>query len=267
MQLSRFVQVLLLRDVLMYIFPGSIFGMLLCLIGFDQYIASYTYYIFNNFGEFLGATILLAISYSLGYFLYIFTTAVVRWIFKIPSNKEPRLVKKNSSKKEHNLSFDTIENDLVSKVSQFAGKNLIAGWSGLLREEVGLDQRGLRYIRYLCEMEVMEKYPEIHYITIERRSSLKNFQTSLSGALMVAGTIGLINAAVGNLTSLPDRKIEAVLGSAMIFLAILLFKSLEKMEQELRISIWRAFHAMSLIKETQQVEASPNDLAKETTLT
>lgn len=248
MQVSRFVQVILLRDVLMYILPGGIFGFLVWTIGPSQTITAYSKSSVDTFGEFVSTVILIGVFYSLGYFIYSFTNSMFNRIYKLPSSIVNVPHKKNETEKEGSYSFAGIENDLISRVSQTIGEGAIADWTNSLREEIGSDQRGLRYLRYLCEMMVMQKYPDIHHITIERKAALKNFQTSMSGVLILAGGIGVTNALFVILARLPGMEWNAILGGVMMLIGILLFRSLKKMEQELRISIWRAFHAMFLIQ-------------------
>lgn len=253
MQLSRFVQILLLRDVLMYIIPGSIFGVLLCAVGFNQNIAGYAKFLFDSFGQFVGPIVLVAVAYAIGYCIYISTTAIFQRIYKLPSTIDQVQAEKKAAEIEHITSLEDIEDDLIARVSRAVGDQLIHDWAGLLREEVSSDRRGLRYLRYVCEMMVMEKHPEIHHITVERKSSLKNFQTALSGTLMIAGIAGVINAISGLFIHQPGSEMTAVLGVAMMIASVFLFRSLKKMEQELRISIWRAFHAMSLINRKDEL--------------
>jgi len=147
-------------------------------------------------------------------------------------------------------SFDTLADDLVSRVAQKVGPSLLSGWQERVRSELSADSRGVRYIRYLCEMMVMLRDPEIHHLTIERKSCLKNFQTSVSGVLVGAGLVRATDIfhQVGQTHANSQANVVTI---GIIGLGIGLFWSLRYKERDLRISIWRAFHAMDLIAEKQ----------------
>lgn len=251
----------------MYFIPGVVFVALLSVVGLGDQISRCLSFVRSNFGNLLVYSIGIGTSYSIGYSIHNFMSTIAKYLFGAAIAQSETLKENQTAEEAEDLipSFRNIAEDLETRIKLSIGQKLLGNWLHEIKEELSADDRGVRYVRYLCEMMVMIKYPEIHHFTIERRSALKNFQISLSGILIIAGIIGIVNYIAGFAMKQGCGESSAIIGVAMVFVGIIMFLPIKKKEQDLRISIWRGFHAISLLeaKETKTVDAKLNSCQKD----
>ena len=247
MNLSRFLQIVLMRDVITYVVPGFIFLVLL-----NQAFLQGGYFDVSKFSIKLGgdaASVLavIAFSYALGYALHHISTPL-GYSFRRRLEASPSDLQTIKLKGE-------VRNKIIERFKL----------DGVLPDsvptEIDISVRMEKYIRYICEMEVMRIAPEIHQINIERRSTLRNFELSLGAGGVVLGAIIGSGTILNYFRGTPLDMLLVSSASILLVGGMFLIRVLApKHDYELKLSIWRCFHLVALRSEVWATGDSVRDV-------
>jgi hypothetical protein len=243
MSFSRFIQIILLRDVTTYFIPGVFFLFLLNLYGMNQPIKNNLINLRDIFGPASVGIFMGIIAYTSGNLLYNFTEYLLRKTRNIGTHVDSSNNKKKTlDPPKHPI---PIASDLIDRLADALGSNLIKGSDAIIMEEVTKDRNSVKYIRYLCEMLIKNRCPEIHYLMIEKYSSINNFRISIGGAFLLVGLIWLLRS-LSLFYYLNSAQGYLMLASSifLVLVAVVILKQAKKRDDNLRVAIWRACHAV-----------------------